>query len=70
MYIKFDGVRGTGGCCGVLADGDSVLLMGVEGRGEPRCSEASLFAASSFVTASGGGKGDIETLEMDAECAW
>ena len=44
--------------------------MGVEGRGEPRCSEASLFAASSFVTASGGGKGDIETLEMDAECAW
>ena len=43
--------------------------MGVEGRGEPRCSEASLFAASSFVTASGGGKGDIETLEMDAECA-
>ena len=68
--MRFDGVRGTGCCLGVLAEGDSLLLLGVDGLGEALCSEATLFTASSFVAASGGGNGDMETLEMDAEWAW
>jgi len=69
--MRFEGVRGTG--CGLrfLADGESVPLVGVEGLGEPvRCSDVNRFAASNFVTANGGGNGDIESAEVEAVCAW
>ena len=60
-------MRGTGCCLGVLAEGDSLLLLGVDGLGEALCLEATLLTASGFVAASGGGNGDMETLDMDAE---
>ena len=62
----FEGVSGTGCCFAVLEDGESFLFLGVEGLGDPLCSEATLFTASNFVTASGGGKGDTERPETDA----
>ena len=62
----FEGVSGTGCCCGVLAEGEALLFFGVEGLGDALCAEASLFAASNFVAASGGGNGDIERPETDA----
>ena len=62
----FEGVSGTGCCCGVLEEGESLLVLGVEGLADPLCSEASLFTASNFVAASGGGNGDIERPETDA----
>ena len=66
----FEGVSGTGCCCGVLEDGESLFFEGVEGLGDPLCSEATLFTASNFVTASGGGNGAIERPDTDAEWAW
>ena len=62
----FEGVSGTGCCCGVLEEGEALLFLGVEGLGDPFCSEASLFTASNLVAASGGGNGDIERPETDA----
>ncbi len=69
--MRFEGVRGTGCCLGILAEGDSVPLFGVEGlRDAVRCSDTARFAASSFVVANGGGNGDIESPEVEAVCAW
>ena len=65
----FEGVRGTGCCWGVLEAGDPLLCFGVEGLGDPLCSEATLFTASNFVAANGGGKGDMERPDTDALCA-
>ena len=47
-----------------------MLFLGVEGLGDPLCSDATLFTASNFVAARGGGKGDMESPEMDALWAW
>ena len=65
-YMRFEGVRETGCCLGVLAEGDIFELFGVEGLGEARFSDATLFAASNFVAARGGGNGDMERAEVDA----
>lgn len=54
----------------VLEEGESLLLLGVEGLGDPLYSEATLFTASNFVAASGGGNGDMEMLVTDAVWAW
>lgn len=51
-------------------EGESFLLLGLEGRGEALWSDAALFAASSFVAANGGGNGDIERPDVEAEWAW
>lgn len=51
---------------GVLAEGDSLGLFGVEGLGEARLSNATLFTASNFVAAKGGGNGEMERAEVDA----
>lgn len=61
----FEGVSGTGCCCGVL-EGESFFFFGVEGLGDPLCSEATLFTESSFVAANGGGNGDMDRPETDA----
>lgn len=69
--MAFDGISGTGACCfGLLAEGESLLLFGVEGLGESLRSGANRVGPSNFVGASGGGKGEIDRAEMDAECAW
>ena len=65
----FEGVSGTGWCCGVLGEGEALFFLGVEGLEDFLCSEATLFTASNLVVASGGGNGEIESPETDAVCA-
>lgn len=63
-------MRGTEYCLGVRTDGGSWLLWGVEGAGDDVRSDTALLAFSNFVAASGGGKGDIESPEIEAAWAW
>ena len=65
-----EGVSGTGCCREFLEDGESLFLLGVEGRGDPLCSEVTLLTASNFVAANGGGNGDIERPDTEAVWAW
>lgn len=65
--MAFEGVRGTGSCCPFRVEGDLLLFLGIEDRDEFLCSDASLFTASNLVAANGGGNGDMEMPEIDAE---
>lgn len=66
MYIALEGVKGTGCCLGVLDEGDSVLLLGVDGLIEPLCSDTALFWTSDATPTRGGGNGEIESAVVDA----
>ena len=70
MYIIFEGVRGTGCDLGVRAEGESLFFLGVVGLGDVVRSDATLLIASNFVTASGGGNGDIDSPDTEALWAW
>ena len=61
---------GTGGGWGLLPAGDAVFLPAGEGAGEDCCAEESRFVEVPFADGSGGGYGEMDTAEMDAECAW
>lgn len=47
-----------------------MLFLGVAGRAESLRSDVALLAVSNLVAANGGGNGDIESAEMEAEWAW
>ena len=66
MYMKFEGVRGT--CCrlGVFVEEGESDFLGVEGFGDSVRAGVTLFTASTFVAANGGGNGDIESPETEA----
>jgi hypothetical protein len=65
MCMELDGVTGTGGCRGLLLDGEAVgggLLDGLW------ASEAVLMATSGLLL-KGGGLGEIDIAATEAECA-
>lgn len=68
MWIAFEGVGATGPCFGVLGDPCcGGLSPFTELAGEFWRSDAILLTASTLDDGSGGGKGDIEIEEVDAE---
>ena len=71
ICMAFEGVRGTGGCFG-LPRGDCcwALRLAAELAGELLCSVVILLTASTFEAGSGGGNGEMERADMDAEWAW
>lgn len=67
ICIRFEDVSGTGGGFGLLAEGDPVKLPDIDGAGDDCCAEARRGFAAAVGVGSGGGNGDMETAEMDAE---
>ena len=68
--MALEGVRGTGGCLGLLGeDCCGTLRLEAELAGEPRCSDVILLTASTFEAGRGGGNGEIEMADMEAEWA-
>lgn len=69
ICIAFDGVRGTGGALGLLDTGEVVFVL------EDDCPEDALYSefirptASPLVVGNGGGNGDIDTADIEAEWA-
>lgn len=69
--MAFEGVRGTDDGLGLLGeDACWVLRLAAEFAGDPRCSEAILLTASTLEAGNGGGNGDIERADIEAEWAW
>lgn len=64
--MAFDGISGTGCDFGVLGEGDSVLFLENEGPGE-LCCFVPLLRTSGFVGARGGGNGEMDRAETEAE---
>lgn len=70
MCIEFEAVAGTGGCLGLLDEGDPSLAFENECAGDDLCSDATLFTASTLVTGLGWGSGEMDKADIDAEWAW
>lgn len=70
MCIEFEAVTGTGGCLGLLAEAEPSLLPENDFAGDGLCSDAILFTASTLVTGTGGGNGEMDKADIDAEWAW
>lgn len=70
MCMEFDAVSGTGGCLGLLGEGEPSLTADSDCAGDALCSDVILFTPSTRVAGSGGGNGDIDKADIDAECAW
>lgn len=70
IYMAFEGMFGTCGVCGglgtlaVVSDLKEDVLWCVE------VWAVSLLTPSGTALGRGGGNGDIEMLDMEAECAW
>lgn len=67
ICIRFEDVSGTGGGFELLAAGDPGVVAEIDGAGDDCCAEARRGFAPVVGVGSGGGKGDIETAETDAE---
>ena len=68
--MALEGVAGTGGCLGLRGeDCCGTLRLAVELAGDLRCSDAILLTASTFEAGKGGGNGEMEMADIDAECA-
>lgn len=70
ICIELEAVTGTGGCLGLLAEGEPFLALGNDCAGDDLCSDVILFTASTLVTGMGGGNGEIDKADIDAEWAW
>ncbi len=67
IYIWFEFVTGTGGGLGLRPRFEPLLLPAKDGAGNDCCADTRRVFAFDFGLGSGGGKGDIETAETDAE---
>lgn len=70
MYIAFEAVAGTVGCLGVLVLGELSLTFEIERTEEVLCSVVSLWTASGFVAGGGGGNGEMDRADIEAEWTW
>lgn len=70
MWIKFETVNGTGAGFGLVAAGDPCLAPKIDGAGDDCCADTTRLFASVIGVGRGGGNGEIETAETDAEWAW
>lgn len=69
MCIEFEAVIGTGACLGPLAEGEPSFALENDCAGDDLCSDAILFTASTLVTGAGGGNGEMDNADIDAEWA-
>ena len=69
--MAFEGVSGTGDCLGFLGDDCwGLLRLEAELAGAPRWSDTILLTASTLEAGNGGGNGEIDIAEIEAEWAW
>lgn len=61
---------GMEGCFGALGDGFPSLVFDNDHEEDALCSVAILVIASTLVTGNGGGNGEIERADIEAEWAW
>ena len=66
--MAFEGVRGTGGCFGLLDAGEVVFAL-KDNCSEALCSNAIRPTASPLTVGNGGGNGDIDKVDIEAEWA-
>ena len=69
MCIAFDGVRGTGGCFGLLDEGEVVFTFSDDFSEEALCSDVIRPTASPLAVGNGGGNGDTDKVDIEAEWA-
>ena len=67
MCILLEAIGGTRGCFKFLEFAEPDFASGNDRAGDALCSEVTLFTGSVLEIGRGGGNGDIDKAEMEAE---